>query len=128
MSIEKNVNADVQNANATEHGDAEQTILTEQTLIEKMKNEILETNVMGCEESKLDCCGVAYNQGYEDGSKENFHTGFSVGHEKGYYEGYDEGLTDTIRQLAQAIDDACVGDARQRDQLKYLLNYLRQSL
>jgi hypothetical protein len=60
MSISKNVNVDVQNENATDHIDAEQAILTEQMLTEKMNEEELKNGTykrrygaFGCDHHRL---------------------------------------------------------------------------
>ena len=63
MSITKIEIADVQNENATDHSDSEQTTLTEQTLIQRMWNMIFGRHVSDCDNSKDDW----YYEGYEDG-------------------------------------------------------------
>ena len=74
MSITKNVNADVQNENATDHIDTEQTTLIEQTLTKKMKNEEILTNdvykrrygTLGCDHHRLVCARQHYRSYLDD--------------------------------------------------------------
>jgi flagellar biosynthesis/type III secretory pathway protein FliH len=118
MSIEKNVNADVQNEKATDHIDAEQTTLTEQTLIQCMWTLIFGREVSDCDNSEDeydsdDCeCDESdfddgykegYGDGYDDGCDEGYEGGYKNGHDEGYEEAEVAGLELAIKELGKLL-------------------------
>ena len=108
MSISKNVNADVQNENATDHIDAEQTTLAGQKLIQRMWNMIFGRDVSDCDNSEDEDDSDCYEDGYEDGYDDGYDKGYDNGHEDGHEEGYDDGYEEgEVDALELAIKDIC---------------------